>query len=465
MSRHSSRRKGRFARGVKAFFKLVLLFILAIAFVIGGLFVITKLPADDVQTAPQGIMSSPTPVAVRIGRATEAPTPKPTAAPTEAVTAEPTAAPTAVPTPTPTVEPTATPTPTPQPTPRTAVFRAGGDVMITEGQLGYALKAGNGVDSYDFAPQFALIGEELGDADYTIVNLETTIGMYKDRPYSGYPQFNAPEGVLDVLTGAGVDFVTLANNHMLDRWFDGMKNTVSNVEAAGLEHSGAYVSKEARESAKIVEVQGIKVGFLSYTEGTNGMEMSADAAAREYGVPYLATADFDADVKRLRDAGAEIVVIMPHWGEEYAREPGYSQKNYAKKMAKAGADVILGSHPHVIQNIEWLTVTDDNGDERTVLCAYSLGNFISTQNHHGYTDTGMILEFTVAEQEDGALTIENVGYVPTYCWKHDDTLQVVPALKYANEKPEGMRSDAHSRLKATIGETRAVIDAAFPEIG
>ena len=432
-------------RRAKAFFKGVLIFVLAVLFVFGGLLLLTKLPGDDVQSAPQIV--------------TSAPTDAPTAEPTQVPTAEPTAVPT--PSPTPTIAPTATP----EPTPRAAVIRAGGDVMITEGQLGYALKAGDGKSEYDFAPQFALIAEELGDADYTIVNLEATIGMYKDQPYSGYPRFNAPEVVLDVLKDAGVDFLTLANNHMLDRWFDGMKNTVAHVEAAGFDHSGAYVSQQARDAATVVEVQGIKIGFLSYTEGTNGMEAYADEAAREYGVPYLAEADFKADVKKLREAGAQIVIIMPHWGAEYVREPGYGQVMYAKKMAQAGADVILGSHPHVIQKIEWLTVQNEDGSEHRTLCAYSLGNFISTQDHHGYTDTGMLLQFEINEQADGSLRVENVGYVPTYCWKHDGTMQVVPALKYQTERAEGMGKSAHSRLKTTIKETRAVIPDEFPEIG
>ena len=195
------------------------------------------------------------------------------------------------------------------------------------------------------------------------------------------------------------------------------------------------------------------------------MEAGADKAAKEYGVPYIYGADFAGDIDLLRDAGAEIVVVMPHWGEEYARQPVASQKNYARKLADAGADVILGSHPHVLQKIEWLTAKDENGAEKQVLCAYSLGNFISTQNHHGYTDTGMILEFAVSEQSDGTLRVENVGYIPTYCWKHDNTLQVVPALKYAENRPEGMGKDSYNRLKATIGETRSLISDEFPEIG
>ena len=288
-------------------------------------------------------------------------------------------------------------------------------------------------------------------------NLETTIGMYKDQPYSGYPRFNAPEALLETLKDSGYDFLTLANNHMLDRYFDGMKNTVSHVEEYGFDHSGAYVSEEDRSSANIVEINDIKVGFLSYTETTNGMEAAADKAAKEYGVPYLYEADYEEDVERLREAGADVVIAFPHWGEEYTRQPNSTEKQYAKKMAEAGVDVILGTHPHVLQKIEWIET-----EERKTLVAYSLGNFISTQAHHGYTDTGMILEFKVTEQEDGTFEIGDLGYVPTYCWKHDGTLQVVNSAKHYDDKPEGMGSTAYSRMKESYDQTRALIDESIP---
>lgn len=446
--KHYSRRRMMRRRRMKSFFKFLIMLIVVAAIIFGALFALTKLPEDSILSRIPGL-STPAPTAT--------PAPTPTVVPTEAPTAEPTAEPTAKPTPTPTVEPTEAPTPTPEPTPRAVVFRVTGDIMVSEGMLGYAAEAG-GEGAYDFDPQFALIAEELANADYTMGNLETTIGMYKDRPYSGYPQFNTPEIILETLKEAGYDFFTLANNHMLDRWFDGMKNTVSHVEAAGLEHSGAYVSQEARDAAKVVEINGVKFGFLSYTDSTNGMEESADEAVKIYGVPYLRESDFEADVKKLRDAGAEIVIAFPHWGVEYAREADGTQKLFAKALANAGVDVILGSHPHVLQEISWITAEDG----RKVLTAYSLGNFISTQDHHGYTDTGMILEFSVKETEDGSLQIGDVGYVPTYCWKHDNTLQVVNAAAHLEQKPEGMSDSAYSRLKESYEQTRELIHESIP---
>ena len=430
MSKKSNRLRHK--RRIRAFIKYSVLYLLAALLVVGVMFALMWTARDF----------------------------SPLAAPTATIepTTAPTPSPSPTPTPSPTIEPTPTPSPTPEPTPRTAVFRAGGDVMASETQVKYALGAGGG-EKYDFAPQFEFIRDELSDADYTMLNLETTIGLYGNLPYSGYPRFNTPESLLDALKDTGCDFLTLANNHSLDRYFDGMKNTVACVETYGFDHSGAYVSQEARDAAKIVDINGIRTGFLSYTEGTNGMEFSSDAAAKEYGIAYLGTADFESDVQKLREAGAEIVIAFPHWGVEYARTPHSSQITYATRMARAGVDVILGSHPHVLQKVDWL---ETNG--RRTLVAYSLGNFVSSQNHHGYTDTGMILEFTAREQADGTFTIENVGYIPTYCWKHDELIQVVPSGKYLDSRPEGMNNSAFERMRTSYQQTRNLIDPEIPVI-
>jgi len=357
-----------------------------------------------------------------------------------------------------TAEPTLAPTPVP--VMRTVHFRVTGDIMATEGQQEYALKAGNG-QAYNYYPQYALIAASLQNADYTMGNLETTIGKYEGMDYSGYPRFNTSETLLNTLKDCGYDLFTLANNHMLDRYFDGLKTTVQNVEAMGFEHTGAYRSREERSTPKIVEIGGIRFGFLAYTTYANGMEKNCDEGATLYGVPFFSGADIEGDVKRLREAGAEVVIAFPHWGTEYQTSPDATQKKYAQKLAVAGADIILGSHPHVLQPMGFVDVTREDGSTRSVFVAYSLGNFISTQNHSGYTDSGMILDFTVTEQPDGTFTIENVGYVPTYCWKHDNTLQVVPAVKYYQNRPDNMSSSAYKRLKNGLKNTMTMMGEQF----
>ena len=331
---------------------------------------------------------------------------------------------------------------------RSARIRACGDLMVHKKQLQIA-KQPDG--SYDFHPQYALIADALSNADYTIANLETTIGQYENRPYSGFPLFNTPESLLDAVKDAGVDFLTLANNHMLDRYFEGMVRTVDNVEAWGFDHGGANRTPEEREQLNIVEVNGIRLGFLCYTEMTNGMEDWCNAAVKEYAVNYLRKADIPAEVAALREAGADVVIAIPHWGPEYTRRPEAYIVTRGRKMIAAGVDVVLGSHPHMVQPVEFVEVQTDSGQTRRGLVAWSLGNFVDNMTKR-YTDSGILLEFTIQEQQDGTFGIENVGAVPIYCWKRDDAIQALSSLKYLDEPPEGMSSGTTQRMRDSYAE-------------
>lgn len=337
-------------------------------------------------------------------------------------------------------------------------LRAVGDLMVHKRQLRIALQDDG---SYDFHEQYAMIARSLGSADYTIANLETTIGKYKNLAYSGYPRFNTPESLLDTVRDAGVDFLTLANNHMLDRYADGMEATVQWVESYGFDHGGANRSQEEKDTPVVVKVKGIKVGFLCYTELTNGMESACSKAFRAYGVNYLNKADFAGDVARLREAGAELIIALPHWGVEYARQPSAAQRAKAQQMIEAGVDIILGSHPHVVQPVELLEVTDGEGHTRTGLVAYSLGNFISNMNKR-YTNSGIILDITLQEKSGGGFKIASIGVVPLFCWNQRNMIQTIPAGKYDLNPPEGMSDADAGRMRQSSRDLRALLDERIP---
>lgn len=339
---------------------------------------------------------------------------------------------------------------------RSVRIRAVGDLMMHQKQLDIAWREG---DVYDFDPQYALTKHALSDADYTIANLETTIGLYGNQPYSGFPRFNSPECLLDTIKDSGIDFLTLANNHILDRYFDGMVTTVNNVEACGFDFTGAYRTAEESQQPVVVEVGGIKLGMLAYTAHTNGMEVHCDPRAIEFGVDYLADADFEKDVAALRAAGAEVVICMPHWGTEYQRAPDPGVRTTAKRMIAAGVDIILGSHPHMVQPLEFVTVDTESG-ERTALVAWSLGNFVDNMKLQ-YTDSGIILDFTLAENADGTFDIVNVGYVPIYCWRQEDLIQALCSGEYLEKRPEGMNDETYARMKASHRELTELIGDAF----
>lgn len=345
-------------------------------------------------------------------------------------------------------------TPRPAGSLRSVRMRVVGDIMFCQSQLVFAKHS-----DYDFHNQFELIADQLGNADYTMGNMEGTIGKYKSSNYSGYPQFNAPEVALAPLKDYGIDFLTLANNHMLDRWSGGVTNTVDNVEKYGFGHVGAYRTQAEKDAPVIYEVGGIKFGFMAYTHATNSMERRGVDEEAVALVPYIQKADFAADVKKLRDAGAEVIIAFPHWGDEYVRVPDSSQKKYAKRLAEAGVDIIIGSHSHMVQPMGYQTATV-NGQTKQVFTMFSMGNFISDHIVQ-YTDNGVILDFTVNEHEDGTFTCDSVGYIPTYTWKQDGAVKVLPSGKYLNDRPAGMDDENYNRMVASYYEIFEVLGDKF----
>lgn len=341
---------------------------------------------------------------------------------------------------------------------RSVRIRAVGDLMMHQKQLELAQCADG---SYDFHPQYEMIADSLKDADYTIANLETTVGKYKDKDYSGYPHFNAPESLLDAIRDAGVDFLTLANNHILDRYGEGMVKTVELVDKYGFDHGGANRTKKEKNTPIVVTVSGVKIGFLCYTQSTNGREDKCSPKVVEYGVNYLKKADFEKDVAALKKAGAEVIIAMPHWGSEYKREPGSTAKSYAKKLIAAGVDVVLGSHPHVVQPIQYVKAKDKNGNTRMGLVAYSLGNFISNMTDR-YTDSGIILDFTLQEQPEGGFVATDVGVVPLYTWNRGDMIQTISSARYNVQPPEGMSDEEYDRMRMSCLELRGLLDQRIP---
>lgn len=338
---------------------------------------------------------------------------------------------------------------------RSATIRNVGDFVIHE-PIFKSAKQEDG--SYDFIPMLTYIKESMGNADYTVANVDGPMGGAGKRGYKGYPQFNTPPHLMLALLDAGVDMLTLSNNHALDTYFDGLKAEIENCIQCGMAYVGGARTQEEHDTPVIKEVNGIKIGFLNYTESANTMEKYSDADASVYGINFARKADFDADVQAARSAGAEVVVAYMHWGTEYERTADSNQQTYAKKLVAAGVDVIIGSHPHVVQPAYWLSGTrnSDGGTQRT-LCLCSLGNFLSDQRAQ-YRDGGIIFEFTIQETSAGVFDIVSPKYIPTYVWRTGDddsgyTYRVVPCGVYLDSAPDGMSDSDHARLVEVWQET------------
>lgn len=312
------------------------------------------------------------------------------------------------------IEATPAPTPTPEPTPTPipyfdATWVGVGDIMSHTPQLPGAYD--QATDTYNFDPYFAPIKPYLV-GDWVMANLETPIAG-KDYKNTGYPTFNAPLELADALWNAGFNVLSTANNHSLDKGEKGLLRTLENVKAVGFTTVGTYISEEERKLPVIVERNNINMGFLSYTYGTNGIPIPS---GKDYLVNLIDKEAMIEDIKALKEAGADVVTIALHFGNEYQTKPTEDQKTLARDLVAAGADIIAGSHPHVLQPYEVFKVAEENGLEREGVIIYSMGNFIS--NQRGETkDYGGVFKVDLRKHTDtGRIEILDVVVTPT--WVH-----------------------------------------------
>lgn len=309
----------------------------------------------------------------------------------------------------------ATPSPTQEPTPPPPVFSEAvwigvGDIMSHSPQLPGAYDAATG--SYDFTPFFENVKPILSEGDWVMANLETPIAG-ADFGYSGYPTFNAPTELAEALKDAGFNLLSTANNHSLDKGEKGLLKTLEHVRALGFQTVGTAVSQAEADANVIVEKNGIRMGLLSYTYGTNGIPIPE---GKPYLVNLIDESKIKADIERVRDAGADLVTVSLHFGTEYQTVPNDSQTTLARSLAAAGADIIAGSHPHVVQPYEVVDTFDEQGRAKQALIIYSMGNFISNQRGES-KDYGVIFKVGVKKNmTDGSVQLTEIEAIPT--WVH-----------------------------------------------
>lgn len=291
-----------------------------------------------------------------------------------------------------------------------------GDIMFHSTQIksGYNSKT----KSYNFEESFSEIEKIMGESDLAIANLETVTAGEKNK-YTGYPTFNSPSEVLDGIKSMGIDVLATANNHCLDRGKQGVELTIDEINKRNLENIGTY--KEDNRKILIKEVNGIKLGMLAYTYGCNGMEARLTKNELSKMVNIINEAKIKSDLEYLNKQNVDFSVVVIHWGVEYMRVPNESQTKLADKMMDWGADIILGSHPHVIQKSE---IVNKSGDDKFII--YSQGNFISNQRtetidgkNAKYTEDGVIVKLKLQKNMDtNKSIIKKVDYVPTWVYRY-----------------------------------------------
>ncbi|HIQ83170.1 MAG TPA: CapA family protein [Candidatus Pullichristensenella stercorigallinarum] len=364
----------------------------------------------------------------------------------QVITLTPTPTATVAATPTVTVEPS--PTPSPTPSLRSATIRSLGEIVVEQNVLSSARTE----TSYDFTPMFEMISDVVGNADYTVGDVEGPMDNRADSAYSGSNPFNTPPQIMLAMKAAGVDMLTLANGQSLDMLFDGLQQTISNCKTAEMEYIGAFASQEEFDTPKIIEINGINVGFLNYTTDLGGMEEQASTNALTYGVATNTNTNPAEDVQAAREAGADVVIAYISWGDVGVRSLGDDDYNTAMALTRAGVDVIVGYHPHTVIAPRWLEAQTEDGSTQRTLCLCATGNFLSDQRDR-YTSNGIIFEFTIQETSAGEFEITNPVYIPTYVWRYDAEdgdgyeYRVLAVGEWLENRPEGMSDDEFNHLQ------------------
>lgn len=261
-------------------------------------------------------------------------------------------------------------------------------------------------DTYDFTPIFANISADINEADLALANFEGSVNS--NRKLSGFPLFNFPKETIYSLKNAGFDALSTANNHALDTGLEGIGETISHIRESGMKNFGTLT--EDGDKGIIIEKNGIKIGLISFTDTLNGMDSLM--RGKEYSVNTFAQ-DVKSDIQNLKD-NADIVIVYPHWGNEYQLVPNERQIFLKEMLQESGADIILGSHPHVLQRYE---VEDKNNKKYFTI--YSMGNALSNQRVENLkksgVDTGALIKLVIEKDNvSGETKLKSYGVYPTY---------------------------------------------------
>lgn len=367
-----------------------------------------------------------------------------------------------------------------------------GDVMYHSPQIESAYNSLDG--SYDFSSSYRYIKDIVSSADYAVVNFETTLAG-PDYTYTGWPTFNSPDSGFTALIDAGFDMMLFANNHCYDNKHVGLIRTQEVFNAEGIDYIGARLNTTDK-TYRTVDVEGIRIGMLNSTSDiaygnltprtVNGitvddgdlelMDIYNDSLLEEF---YAQTA---SRIAELRADGAELIIYFMHWGDEYSIRHNDTQSAIAQRLCNLGVDVIIGGHPHVIQDAEILTSEED--PTHTTLCFYSLGNLVSNQNrltlgdtvNKEYTENGLFVRLNISRDSDGVCTVSGVDTIPLWVHRYYssqenrtcyDIIPLEEALKnpssfglYNSSFGETNASEAYRMTNATLGG----ICEAFAEI-
>ena len=321
---------------------------------------------------------------------------------------------------------------TEQPEEKHLTLLIAGDLMQHMPQIKAAQKPDG---SYNYDECFAGIKSKVEHADAAIVNFETTLA---GPPYSGYPQFSAPDDFLRGVIHTGFDILLTANNHCVDTHRKGLERTLTMMDSLKVAHLGTYRNKEEREKHYpfLLEKNGVRIVLLNFTYDTNGIPVPEPCI-----VNLLDTTEIAVDLQKAREMNPDVIIALPHWGEEYQTLPSKAQRDMAQWLLEHGVDHIIGGHPHVAQPLELL-------DEGRHLVAWSMGNLVSNQSKP-YTYGGYMVQLDFTKKDsittlcDHSYTLYWVSRPPDCGYRHQHRILPIDC-------PDSLLTSTEQKLRGTI---------------
>ncbi len=333
------------------------------------------------------------------------------------------------------------------PVPRTFTLVATGDLLLHPALWQQAERdaAQTGRSPMDFQPMLAAVRPYVESAHLGLCHLETPLAP-RGGPYKGYPGFSSPPQIVDAVAATGYDACSTASNHTFDQGAAGVQRTLDELDAAQIRHVGSARTADEAAQTTVLDVNGVRVGLLSYTYGFNGVPYPNGDTWR---ANLLDPQRVVADAAAARQHGAEVVVAALHWGDEYEHEPNAQQRQVAGVLAQSPEiDILIGHHAHVVQPIERIGKT---------WVVYGMGNLVSAHATPGpANDEGLLVRFGFAEQPDGRYVVTSAEYVPLLMT--DDAPRRVLDIRRALSTGD-YGSATRARLEEALARTTQVVES------
>jgi len=324
-----------------------------------------------------------------------------------------------------------------------------GDIMGHDEQIWSAENRETHEFNYDEV--FRYIKPVITEADIAIANFEVTLA---GPPYMGYPQFSSPADLAVACKNAGIDYLVTANNHAADRGKQGIISTINKLDSIGIPHTGTFLNSACHDSLTpmMIHRNGASIALLNYTFSTNGIKVPEPVIVNILDKELIIN-----DINKAKIKKADIIILFLHWGTEYDTIPAKAQADLAEFFQSLGVDMVIGSHPHVLQKMVW---HKNAGNVKDGIVVYSLGNFVSNQRKPK-TDGGSMVRVELTKNGDKYF-ISNAGYYLTWVYtpieKYRKKFFILPCSEFENRLDFFDKPEAFYLMKKFIGDSRKLLN-------